>query len=208
MARPSILQRDTKLYSPAEPDGRVFLAGESWPGDAWSDDPDPQAATKAADAEGATLLAATLKEVGELRHNIEGMKHSLAQQAAELSKAKEEVGLITQAAADAETAKSAAMQEAQEAVRARDQAIADASGYRQRAEALTEKAEADKATIERLTRDLAKANQKAASRDEDRTRIMELETDLANANAEISKMDPDGSGKVGGRAKKAASGDL
>ena len=56
------------------------------------------------------------------------------------------------------------------------------------------------ATVERLTKELSAANQRAADKE---GRVQELETDLANARAQIAKFDPDGDGKVGGRKAKA-----
>jgi chromosome segregation ATPase len=198
MAKFTILPSDMKLYSPAEPNGRVFLAGEPWPGDAWSDKAGGDDVGRGTVTQAVADLAASQKQSEDLRKIIEGVQHDLAQANGKLSAALAENKALEQAASDAEAKATQAMEEAREAVQAKDQATANLTGYRQRIEQLEADAEAAKTTVERLTAELAQAAQKSA---DDRTRIMEMETDLAKANAQIAKFDKDGDGKAGGSRK-------
>ncbi len=195
MAKFSIL-----LYSPQEPRGRKFIAGDQWPGDAWSDQPYGKDAGTATVAQAVKDLAAAQTQAENMGQTIESLNHDLAQVQGELSALKASTGELTQARTTAEAARDEALEAARDAAAARDQAQADASGLRERVNRLEEAATTSAATIERLTGELAAANQKAA---DSSGRIQELETDLANAKAQIAKVDPDGDGKVGG-SKKAA----
>lgn len=200
MAKYGILPADMTLYSPAEPRGRVFLKGEPWPGDAWSERPGGDDVGKATVAEALKDLAAAQKQADDLRMLIKSAEHDRAQLAKELDEIKASVADREQAASDAVARAEAAIAEAREAVGARDDALKSASGHAARAEAAL-------SDVERLTGELADANSHAAAleagRQDDRTRIMELETDLANAQAKIAAFDGDGNGAPGGSKPRA-----
>jgi len=138
MAKYSVLPADMVLYSPQEPKGRRFLAGETWPGDAWSDRPQGDAVG----AETAAQLAKDLEEANSrldrLGQTIESAVAESGRLGRELNEARGEIARLTQVAADAEAAKAAAEQQAREAVARKDQAVANESGLRQRIAALEE----------------------------------------------------------------------
>lgn len=124
MAKFGVLPHDMKLYSPSEPDGRVFPAGEQWPGDAWSDRPGGDDVGKGTAKAALKDLEEAQKQAEALRALIASGEHDRAQLAGELASAKTEIADLKQTAADAEAARAAAAQEAAEAVATRDQGTA------------------------------------------------------------------------------------
>lgn len=71
MANPTTLQIATKLYSPSEPEGRIFQAGEPWPGDAWS-------SKLGGDPVGANAAAGALKDLIDANDRLDQMGQTLA----------------------------------------------------------------------------------------------------------------------------------
>lgn len=187
MAKFTILPADMKLYSPAEPKGRVFLAGESWPGDAWSDKPGGDEVGRGTVTQSLKDLEAAQKQADDLRSIVEGITHDLAQVSKERDDAMAQVAGLQ---AEVEAAKTSGGQDAavlKGLTEERDHARAQVETQTTRANKLDGELEAAKATVERLVGELAEAEKKAAGRQDDRNRIMELETDLANAKAASGK---------------------
>lgn len=136
MAKPNVLQADTKLYSPAEPKGRVFLTGEPWPGDAWSDRAGGDEVGKGTVTQALTDLKAANAQADGLRQTLESQQHDLAQIGRERDQALAALGAAQQAASDAATALATAENTASELTVERDAARSEAASQRARAEAL------------------------------------------------------------------------
>jgi chromosome segregation ATPase len=184
MAREMILSADRVLYSPAEPEGRLFRAGEQWPGDAWSDQKDAEPEDKAAKANAVKELLAAHQEIERLGAVITAGDHDRGKIADERDAALAQVKGLNQRALDAEKAQAEAEARHLETAAQRDQARIEAENERQRAARVSEPLAEAKATIERLTAELAAAQQAAA-----------------DAKAQIAKFDKDGDGKTGGSRK-------
>ncbi len=203
MANPITLPSDMKLYSPAEPKGRVFLKGEQWPGDAWSDKPGGDDVGKGTVTQALKDLQAAEGQAQGLRDTIASQEHDLAQLAKERDDAVSALKDAEARAKDAEKAGGHADDTSAEITKERDTARAEAASQKNRADALDGKLTEAQKTIERMAGELAEANQAAA---DGRGRIQELETDLANAKAKIAPLDGDGDGKPGG-SKSTKAGD-
>lgn len=78
MPNPNVLTVDTVLYSSMEPDGRLFPAGEPWPGDAWSSRP-------GGDPVGKSSVTAILKDLIAAQDQIEALDARLASGAHDLA---------------------------------------------------------------------------------------------------------------------------
>lgn len=125
MARQSVLLVETKLYSPSEPEGRVFQAGEPWPGDMWSDKPGGEPAG----AQGAAGLVKDLIEVNAqkeaLGRQLASKDHDLAVISSQRDEANGKLADLEQRALAAEQAKATAEAAATSYMRERDQARSD-----------------------------------------------------------------------------------
>lgn len=86
MARPNVFPADTILYSASEPNGRLFPAGETDPGAAWTDKPGGAPVNSAS-------TTAALQDLIAAQDRIETMGETIARNAADLdvaAKAREE----------------------------------------------------------------------------------------------------------------------
>lgn len=125
MSNPSVLQTETTLYCAAEPDGRLFQAGEPWPGDAWSPNRGGEAVGK-----GATKAA--MKDLLDAQDTIEGLErqlaskdHDLAVMASERDEATGKLADTDQRALAAEQGQAAADERVKSMMDERDTARAD-----------------------------------------------------------------------------------
>lgn len=161
MANPQSLTVATKLYSAAEPEGRVFQAGESWPGDAWSINPGGSVA-------GANTVGQAMKDLIEAQDQNEALGRQLANKdysLAEANAAKEaalaKVNDLEQRAIAAEAARADAETAAKDYMIERDQARAQVqAGSGDQAKIGELQAEADK--VPGLMAQLDTANQALA----------------------------------------------
>lgn len=185
MANPSVLAADAILYSPAEPEGRLFPAGESWPGDAWSLNRGGEPVGKGATKQAMKDLIDAQDTIDSLSGQLASKDHDLAVMAADRDDATGKLSDAEQRAIEAEKAQTAAEDAARAYMTERDNARSEIQG-------LTDKLTAAGETIARLVGDLAAAEQLTA----------DANAALEAARAEIAKVDGDGDGKVGGRAKK------
>lgn len=127
MANPQNLTVATKLYSLAEPEGRIFPAGETWPGDAWSVNPGGTVA-------GANTTAQAMKDLIEAQDQNEALgrqlaakDYSLAQAVALKEEALGKVDGLEQRVIAAEAKTEAAEKAAGDYMRERDVARAQAA---------------------------------------------------------------------------------
>lgn len=139
MPRYTILPANMKLYSPAEPKGRMFLKGEPWPGDAWSEKPGGDDVGRATASQALKDLEAAKTQADDLRRVIASGEHDRAQLAAELAQAKAALAGARQAKADAEKARAEAEDIAREATKERDEARGEAQKAKAALERLTAK---------------------------------------------------------------------
>lgn len=102
MANPNILLTDTVLYSPLEPEGRLFPAGEQWPGDAWTERKGGEPVSSGSKIEALKELIQAHDEIERLTAIISSGEHDRAQLAAEREAAKATVRGLKQQVADAE----------------------------------------------------------------------------------------------------------
>lgn len=147
MARPYVFTTDTHLFNIATGERRLFPAGETDPGDAWSE-------KEGGEAPGANTVASSLKDLIAAQDQIEALQAAAAASAAALDhigkerddavKANDD---LLQAKLAAEGERDAAMQAAREANEARDEAIRAQDGL--------------KARVTELETDVANANQRA-----------------------------------------------
>lgn len=125
MTQPNVLQAPTKLYSATEPEGRLFQAGEPWPGDAWSAKPGGQPAGANAAAGLMKDLAQANKTNEQLGRQLASKDHDLAQLAAQRDEAAGKVADLEQRAIAAEKARAEADAAATAYMKERDQARSD-----------------------------------------------------------------------------------
>lgn len=109
MANPSILPADTILYSPMEPQGRQFYAGEPWPGDIWSDRPGGSSKLGSeTNVQALKDLIAAQEQIEARDQTIAAHAHDLAVMAKQRDTAVEKVESMKQALRDAEAAQKGA----------------------------------------------------------------------------------------------------
>lgn len=159
MARPATLLVPTKLYSPLEPEGRTFQAGEPWPGDIWSDKPGGEPA-------GVNATAGLMKDLIEANDRLDKQGEQIARSGHDLAVIGQErdaavakVDDLEQRALAAEAAQKTAEDAAKAYMQERDQARADLQAANDRATA----AEADHAEkVGDLVAQLGEAHQQLA----------------------------------------------
>ncbi|HOQ61636.1 MAG TPA: hypothetical protein PKZ08_13510 [Vicinamibacterales bacterium] len=102
MPKFNVLPYDMTLYSAAAPEGRVFLKGEPWPGDAWTDKPGGKDV-------GSGTMTQALKDLIEAQETIERLEAQIANMAfsaanadVRAGEANAELEALKQSAADAE----------------------------------------------------------------------------------------------------------
>lgn len=165
MANPSVLNADTVLYSAAEPNGRLFPAGESWPGDAWSTNPGGDPLGEGL-ADGARKdVAKAQSRIDALTATVESNANDLAVSASERDAANGKVADLEQRALAAEQGQEAADGRAHDYMAERDQARSDfqrVSDQVTAANARNAELEADAAKVADLTAQLETANQTIA----------------------------------------------
>lgn len=193
MANPAVLQADTKLYSAAEPDGRVFPMGEQWPGDAWSasrgGEPVGKGATKAAMKD----LADAQDTIDQQSRQLASKDHDLATMAAERDAANGQIGDLEQRAIEAERGQSEASVRVTGFMSERDTARSDfqrVSDQFTEANARLAELEPKAARVEGLTAELATAQQT-----------------IADLNGQIAKLTADLDIATAPKAPKAAKAD-
>jgi hypothetical protein len=120
MPKYNVLPDDMKLYSPAEPKGRLFLKGEAWPGDAWSDKPGGEVAGKDTAAQALKDLIKAQEQNEAIQAQLENAIHSAAQADQRAEAAEAALEAQAQALKDAEAAKQAAEAVATEVTADRD----------------------------------------------------------------------------------------
>jgi chromosome segregation ATPase len=181
MANPSVLNADTILFSPAEPEGRLFPAGEMWPGDAWS-------AKRGGEPVGANSTLGAMKDLIKAQDTIDNLSsqlasaaHDLAVIASERDEANGKVHDLEQRAIDAEGKSADAETAAKAYMIERDQA-------RGEVQAQAAKLSEANATIDRLMGELNTASQA-----------------LADANAQIESLTAPPAKKPAKAAADAAS---
>jgi chromosome segregation ATPase len=164
MANPQTLPEVSTLYSSTEPEGRVFQAGEPWPGDAWSyvkGGPRVEAANKSVDTSASEKARA------------DNLSDQLASAMSDLATVSQERDIAAGALHDAEQAKiiaenamAQAEDRAKEYMEERDAALRDNTALTTKVTELTAKveelqAEADK--IPGLMENANEANQTIAN---------------------------------------------
>lgn len=185
MARPYVFSTDLKLYHPAEPEGRVFPAGSTDPGAAWSDSP-------GGDRSESKSVAGMARDLIEANDRADALAAIVSRNASDLA----EMGKVR----DEAVSKAAAL----------EQRVADAERIRDEAQGLAEAAtkerDAARTEVERrgnLLAAMEKERDDAAANSE---LYAEEVQKLGAANeilaAQVAKFDGDGDGKPGGRAKK------
>lgn len=200
MAKYSEVPRDMPLYSVAEPKGRVFLKGESWPGDAWSDQPGGEMVGTGTVAQSLKDLNTAANQVNELRAIVESQGHDVAQAARERDEAVARADGLAQVAKDAQAAQAQAEDATKTLTEERDAARDEARQQAARADKLDGDASEANSTLERLVGELNQARQEAA----DANGLVTIaQEEIAALKADIAKMDGDKDGKVGGKAAKA-----
>lgn len=171
MAHPAFLNAETMLYSPMEPEGRLFPAGSDWPGDAWSDKPGGEPV-------GGNAAAGALKDLIDANDRLDQQARVLASKdhdLAQASTAKEEalakVADLEQRAIAAETAQGEAETAATDYMAERDAARAEVTDLTGKLETATEKVsglveqiDAANQTIADLRGQLAKATAPAPAK--------------------------------------------
>ena len=143
MRNPAVLVAETRLFHPAEPEGRVFPAGETWPGDAWFDKPGGRDVGADTTKQAMKDLIAAQDTVDRLGGLLASKDHDLAVLAGERDAAKGALAALEQRAITAETALAASEGAARNYMQERDAARADAKRFSdQIAAAKTKKTEA------------------------------------------------------------------
>lgn len=125
MANPSVLLQDSILYCPAEPEGRTFYAGETWPGDAWSLNRGGEPVGKGATKKAMEDLIKAQDTIDALSGQLASKDHDLAKTAAERDAMALQVEGLTQRALQAEQGQEAADRRVHDMMVERDQARAD-----------------------------------------------------------------------------------
>lgn len=151
MARQTVFTVDTILYNASE-GARLFPAGETDPGGAWSDNPGGEPADKATTKQAMVDLIAAQDQIDGLGGQIARKDHDLAVIAKERDEANDKLADLEQRALAAEaavaTAEAAAADYMRERDSARDEAIRAQDGL--------------KARVTEMETDVANANQNAA----------------------------------------------
>lgn len=167
MAQPGILTVDTILYSPMEPEGRLFFQGEPWPGDVWS-------ARPGGDPVLAATTAGVLDDLNTANDQIEQLRGRLASQANDLS--------VMAAERDGANGKVADLE--QRAIEAeRSQVAAEDAGAGYMADRDSARAEA-----QRNGDDLTAARARIADLEVEAAKVPGLAADLDAANQTIADL--------------------
>lgn len=170
MANPAVLTADTVLYSPAEPDGRMYPQGSEWPGDAWSANRGGEPLGKGAAAQAAKDLVAAQDRLDAMSAQMDRQTHSMAEISAQRDEATGKLADTEQRAIAAEAAQAEAELSAHNYMVERDQARADAKRFSDLVDQYRPEAE----KVADLTEQLTGANQA----------IADLTGKLADAQAE------------------------
>lgn len=125
MANPNTLPDEMRLYSHAEPEGRVFLKGEPWPGDAWSIKPGGETVGSGTTTQALKDLIAAQEQIENLQRQLDTALHSSAQADQGASAVSNRVAELEQQVIAANAARETAEAEARAAVAERDQARAE-----------------------------------------------------------------------------------
>lgn len=172
MGRPFVFPVDTTLYHPSE-GARVFPAGETDPGSAWTETRGGEPVDKGTIKQATKDLIAAQDQIDALGEQLNRKDHDLAVIGKERDEANGKVADLEQRAIAAEAGQVEADERAAEYMRERDAARAD---FQRVSDQVTEA----NANVERLVGELGEAQQSAADAE---GRVQELETDLANAKA-------------------------
>jgi predicted nucleic acid-binding Zn-ribbon protein len=162
MTNPTVLQAPTRLYSAAEPEGRVFQAGEPWPGDVWSMKPGGPPVGAATNLQALKDLEAAQTQIEHLSATIERNANDLAVMAGEREAANDSVAGLEQRAIAAEKGQTDAEQAAKTYMEERDTARASLSKVGAdltAAKARIAELEPEAAKVEGLVAQLADASQ-------------------------------------------------
>lgn len=123
MTRPAVFSTDTKLYHPSEPKGRVFPAGETDPGAAWTEQLGGKPAGEKTVGQAAKDLLEAHEQIEAHQSQLETQNASMAILAGERDDAVGKLEAAENAKAEAERDRDAARAEAEEAVKAKNQAV-------------------------------------------------------------------------------------
>jgi len=184
MARSYVFSTDLKLYHPAEPEGRVFPAGSTDPGAAWSDTP-------GGDRSESKSVAGMAKDLIEASDRADALAATVSRNASDLA----EMGKVR----DDAVAKAGAL----------EQRVVDAERLRDQAQALAESATKERDTaraeVERrgglLTKVEKERDDAIAAAELYAEEVQKLGEANAALTAQVAKFDGDGDGKVGGKAR-------
>lgn len=124
MPKYNVLPQDMTLYSPAEPEGRMFPKGSMWPGDAWSDKPGGEVAGAGTTKQAIADLQAAQDQIVKLQDMLQRHEHDRAQLARERDEAVSALKDAQARAQEAEKAQKAAEETAKEVTGERDRAVA------------------------------------------------------------------------------------
>lgn len=198
MARPYVFQTETTLYHPSE-GARVFPAGETDPGPAWTDSRGGEPADKGTTKQAMRDLIAAQDQIDGLGAQLVSRDHDLAVMASTRDEASLKVAGLEQRAIDAEKGQETEAQRAAEYMRERDAARADHQRVGDQVTAANARVAELEATVTRVTADLGTANQIVADQNDEITTL----------KAEIAKFDGDKDGRIGGKpaAKPATASD-
>ena len=124
MPKFNVLPEDMTLYSPAEPEGRMFPKGSMWPGDAWSDKPGGEVAGAGTTKQAVADLQAAQDQIAKLQDMLQRHEHDRAQLARERDEAVAALKDAQARAQEAEKAQKAAEETASDLTDQRDHALA------------------------------------------------------------------------------------
>lgn len=129
MTRAHVFAADTTLYHPGE-GARVFPAGETDPGDAWSESPGGKPADKSTTRQAMLDLIAAQDQIDALGKQMVAKDHDLAVMASERDAANGKLGALEQRAIAAEAAAADAEARTADYMRERDAARQEAAALR------------------------------------------------------------------------------
>lgn len=170
MTNPSTLAVETKLYCPAEPDGRVFPAGQPWPGDAWSADPGGAPVGGKSVTQAMKDLVAAQDQIDTLSGQLSSKDHDNAVLASQRDEAVGKVADLEQRAIAGEQGQAAADARVHDMMIERDQA---------------------RSNFQRVSDQVAEANAKAATVDAVTAKLEAADQTIANLNGQIASLTAD-----------------
>lgn len=170
MARPYVFQVETTLYHPSE-GPRVFPAGETDPGPAWTDSRGGEPADKGTTKQAMKDLIAAQDQIDALGAQLSSQDHDLGTATKERDEANLKVAGLEQRATDAEKGQETEARRAADYMRERDDARADHQRVGDQVKAANARISDLEADVTRLTGELGVANQVVADQNDEITAL-------------------------------------